>query len=222
VGQYRFNKDATPTDTDDQDDLPLVDYLTLDYEIPAFVQGIYKKAKTKKIPFTDALDSFLEEREDQLSPQELKKVRQTYIAYAKKNLPAAQINEGLTKEELTPQIASLTQYMGSNGLNLKPYPKVKFIGNDQENADDLFGRTAYYDPNAKLVVLYTLNRHPKDILRSYAHELVHHHQNLNGTLQGYQTTNTNEDGDLDRIEREAYENGNILFRNWEDSIKNDN
>lgn len=222
VGQYRFDKDATPTDTDDQDGLPLVDYLTLDYEIPAFVQGIYKKAKTKKIPFTDALDEFLEEREDQLSPQELKKVRQTYIAYAKKNLPAAQINEGLTKEELTPQIASLTQYMGSNGLNLKPYPKVKFISNDQENADDLFGRTAYYDPNAKLVVLYTLNRHPKDVLRSYAHELVHHHQNLNGTLNHGQTTNTNEDGDLDKIEREAYENGNILFRNWEDSIKNDN
>ena len=58
------------------------------------------------------------------------------------------------------------------------------------------------------------------ILRSYAHELIHHHQNLNGTLDHSQTTNTNEDGDLDRIEREAYEQGNILFRNWEDQIKN--
>ena len=28
------------------------------------------------------------------------------------------------------------------------------------------------------------------------------------------------DDALDKIEREAYENGNILFRNWEDSIKN--
>jgi hypothetical protein len=65
-----------------------------------------------------------------------------------------------------------------------------------------------------------MDRHPKDILRSYAHELVHHHQNLNNTLNHSQTTNTNEDDDLDRIEREAYETGNILFRNWEDSIKN--
>ena len=31
-----------------------------------------------------------------------------------------------------------------------------------------------------------------------------------------------EDGDLEKLEREAYENGNIMFRNWEDSIKNEN
>jgi len=123
-------------------------------------------------------------------------------------------------EDLTPQILSLTQYMASNGLNLKPYPKVKFIDNDGENANNLLGRTAYYDPNQQLVALYTMGRHPKDILRSYAHELVHHHQNLNNTLDHGQTTNTNKDDALDRIEREAYENGNILFRNWEDSIKN--
>jgi len=125
-------------------------------------------------------------------------------------------------QELTPQIASLTQYMGSNGLNLKPYPKIKFINNDVDNARDLLGRTAYYDPNQQLIALYTMGRHPKDILRSYAHELIHHHQNLNNTLDHSQTTNTNEDDALDRIEREAYENGNILFRNWEDSIKNEN
>ena len=124
------------------------------------------------------------------------------------------------KEDLTPQIASLTQYMGNNGLNLRPYPKVKFIDNDPENANDLLGRTAYYDPNQQLVALYTMGRHPKDILRSYAHELIHHHQNLSGTLNHSNTTNTNEDGNLEKIEREAYEEGNILFRNWEDSIKN--
>ena len=123
-------------------------------------------------------------------------------------------------QELTPQIASLTQYMSDNGLNLQPYPKIKFIDNDAENASDLLGRTAYYDPNQQLVALYTMGRHPKDILRSYAHELIHHHQNLSGTLNHSNTTNTNEDGALEKIEREAYEEGNILFRNWEDSIKN--
>ena len=66
-----------------------------------------------------------------------------------------------------------------------------------------------------------MGRHPKDILRSYAHELIHHHQNLSGTLNHSNTTNTNEDGNLEKIEREAYEEGNILFRNWEDSIKNE-
>ena len=130
------------------------------------------------------------------------------------------VKESFTNRDLMPSILSLTQYMGSNGLNLKPYPKLKFISNNKENAENILGRTAYYDPNQRLVDLYTMDRHPKDILRSYAHELVHHHQNLNNTLDHGQTTNTNEDGDLDRIEREAYETGNILFRNWEDSIKN--
>jgi hypothetical protein len=131
------------------------------------------------------------------------------------------VSENIFPEDLNPNIISLTQYMGSNGLDLKPYPKVKFIKNDIKNAEDLLGRTAYYDPNAQLVALYTMGRHPKDILRSYAHELIHHHQNLKGTLQFFQTTNTNENGDLEKIEREAYEEGNILFRNWEDQIKNE-
>ena len=121
---------------------------------------------------------------------------------------------------MSPQIISLTQYMDENGLDLKPYPKIKFINNDINNAKDIFGRTAYYDPNQQLIALYTMGRHPKDILRSYAHELVHHHQNINNTLDHGQTTNTNEDDNLDKLEREAYETGNILFRNWEDSIKN--
>ena len=102
------------------------------------------------------------------------------------------------KENMSPQIISLTQYMDENGLDLKPYPKIKFINNDINNAKDIFGRTAYYDPNQQLIALYTMGRHPKDILRSYAHELVHHHQNINNTLDHGQTTNTNEDDNLDQ------------------------
>jgi hypothetical protein len=58
------------------------------------------------------------------------------------------------------------------------------------------------------------------VLRSFAHEMIHHEQNLNRKLSNITTTNTNEGGDLDKIEREAYEKGNIMLRNWEDSIKN--
>ena len=130
------------------------------------------------------------------------------------------INEEM-ESDLHSHISSLTDYMAQHGdLNLKPYPKLEFIEDNKENASNIFGRTAYYMPSEQKVVLYTLDRHPKDVLRSYAHELIHHHQNLEGTLNHSNTTNTNEDGDLDKIEREAYENGNILFRNWEDSLKN--
>lgn len=117
-------------------------------------------------------------------------------------------------------IVSLTKYMLNNGMNISPLPKLKFIDNDKENAGELLGKTAYYNPLEKSITLYTLNRHPKDILRSYAHEMVHHVQNLENRLNDINTTNTNEDGALPEIEKEAYEKGNMMLRNWEDNIKN--
>ena len=115
---------------------------------------------------------------------------------------------------------SLTKYMIDNGMNIKPLPKIKVINNDAKNASNLLGKTAYYDPNNKSITLFTMNRHPKDVLRSFSHEMIHHEQNLDGRLNNIATQNTNEDGDLPEIEREAYEKGNMMLRNWEDSIKN--
>ena len=57
-------------------------------------------------------------------------------------------------------------------------------------------------------------------MRSFAHEMIHHKQNLEGRLGNISTSNTNEDSDLLDLEKEAYLEGNITFRNWEDSIKN--
>jgi hypothetical protein len=118
-------------------------------------------------------------------------------------------------------IPELSQYMYENGMNIKPFPSVKFITDDEVNAKDPLGITAFYDPANATIVLYTMGRHPKDILRSFAHEMVHHEQNLNKTIGTgkIKTTNTLEDDYLDKIEREAYEKGNIMFRNWTDSIK---
>jgi hypothetical protein len=115
---------------------------------------------------------------------------------------------------------SLSRYMIDNGMNIKPLPKIKVIDNDAENASNLLGKTAYYNPVEKSITLFTMNRHPKDVLRSFAHEMVHHMQNLEGRLNNISTQNTNEDGDLPEIEREAYEKGNMMLRNWEDNIKN--
>ena len=104
---------------------------------------------------------------------------------------------------------SLSRYMIDNGMNIKPLPKIKVIKDDEENASLLLGKTAYYDPNNQSITLYTMNRHPKDVLRSFAHEMVHHEQNLEGRLNNINTTNTNEDGNLPEIEKEAYEKGNL-------------
>lgn len=136
-----------------------------------------------------------------------------------KHLPEGKEQE---KFNYTPYIGSIIEYMLDEGMNIKPLPEVK-IRYDENEANNFFGKTAYYDPNNKEVVLYVMGRHPKDVCRSFSHEMIHHMQNMEGRLQGLAgTTNTNEDDVLQEIEKEAYLKGNITFRNWEDGLKNSN
>ena len=95
-----------------------------------------------------------------------------------------------------------------------------FLRQDIENSEDPLGKTAYYDPGKMSITLYVTQRHPKDILRSFSHELVHHNQNCNGQFndmkgemgEGYAQTNEH----LREMEGEAYLEGNLCFRDWED------
>ncbi len=50
-------------------------------------------------------------------------------------------------------------------------------------------------------MLCTEGRHPKDIVRSFAHEMIHHIQNLEGRLGNITTTNTQEDDNLNDIDK---------------------
>lgn len=121
--------------------------------------------------------------------------------------------------DYTPHLASILGYMLDQGMNITPFPEIK-IKKDPQEASNFFGKTAYYNPNNQEVVLYTLGRHPKDVCRSFTHEMIHHMQNIQGRLGNINTTNTNEDSHLQEIEDEAYLEGNRIFRNWEDSQKN--
>jgi hypothetical protein len=97
--------------------------------------------------------------------------------------PKLRVNENASYSQqinIIEKIAELTNYMIKKGMNIEPLPSMEFIDGDSENAKDFFGKTAYYDPNRKHIVLYTEGRHPKDIVRSYAHEMIHHIQNLEG------------------------------------------
>ena len=124
------------------------------------------------------------------------------------------------KFNYSPYIASILEYMIDQGMNITPLPDIK-VREDQEEASDFFGKTAYYRPDSMEVVLYTLGRHPKDVCRSFAHEMIHHIQNLEGRIGGgrINTSNVNEDEYLKEIEKEAYLKGNILFREWSDNYK---
>jgi hypothetical protein len=123
--------------------------------------------------------------------------------------------------DIIEKVADLTNYMIESGMNIEPLPSMEFIDGDTENAKDFFGKTAYYDPNRQHIVLYTEGRHPKDIVRSYAHEMIHHIQYLEDRLGDVSTTNTMEDDHLDKIEQEANLRGTMTFRNWTDSILNE-
>ena len=103
-------------------------------------------------------------------------------------------------------------------------PPSLHLVSDSENSAMPLGKTAYYDPQGMAITIYTDNRHTKDILRSLAHELVHHMQNENGMLndsgyhgEGYAQKNKN----LRSMESEAYEKGNLCMRDWEDQLKQD-
>lgn len=129
------------------------------------------------------------------------------------------LGEDLERFDYTPFIGSLLEYMIEQGMNIQPLPEIK-VRYDEEQAKNFFGKTAYYNPENKEIILYAAGRLPKDVVRSFAHEMIHHIQNLEGRLQGIRTSNTNEDSYLKEIEEQAYLEGNIIFRNWEDSLKN--
>ena len=116
-------------------------------------------------------------------------------------------------------IKELTKDMIRKGMNVTPLPKVIFKHSDISNAKDFFGKTAYYEPQSMSIVLYTEGRHPKDIVRSFAHEMIHHMQNVEDRLGNITTTNTQEDDRLNDLEAEANLKGTMTFRNWTDKMQ---
>ncbi|NNE31893.1 MAG: hypothetical protein HKN40_05935 [Winogradskyella sp.] len=199
----------------------IVRYVTLPKEIESNVQGLYLKAKKWRRPYDEVVDEYIKDFLKITNPADVSYVKNKWQKIAnERNLPSL-LNENASYSsdiDYKSLIKELTKYMIGNGWNIQPLPKVVFKHGDTENARDFFGKTAYYDPNTQTIVLYTEGRHPKDIVRSFSHEMVHHEQNLEGRLDNIYTTNTQEDDRLNDIEKEANLNGTMTFRNWTDSI----
>ena len=200
----------------------IVRYVTLPKEIESNVQGLYLKAKKWRRPYDEIVDEYIKDFLKITNPADVSYVKNKWQEVAKKrSLPSLlKENASYSKDiNIIEKCAQLTQHMIDKGYNIEPLPSVEFIDGDTENARDFFGKTAYYDPNEKKIVLYTEGRHPKDIVRSYAHEMIHHMQNLEDRLGNIQTTNTQEDDHLNNIEAEANLKGTMTFRNWTDSLE---
>jgi hypothetical protein len=123
--------------------------------------------------------------------------------------------------DILKHIDDFTRYMIYNGMNISPLPTLELRDGDRENAKNFFGKTAYYDPNEQHIVIYTEGRHPKDIVRSYAHEMIHHIQHLEDRLEDINTTDTTSSEHLTKLEKEANLRGTMTFRNWTDTILNE-
>ena len=122
--------------------------------------------------------------------------------------------EGITKDadSFKDAFKPIADFMKNEGLNVYPFPDIELKWDEQ---DGLFIKTGYYLPSEKKIVLFCKDRHPKDILRSYAHEMIHHMQNLNGDDLNFTSEDDVKDNEkLEKLESEAYLKGNIYFRKW--------
>tara|TARA_R110002110_G_scaffold370742_1_gene580727 strand:- start:18 stop:617 length:600 start_codon:yes stop_codon:yes gene_type:complete len=126
--------------------------------------------------------------------------------------------------ELESMITSYYPY-AKKRLGFEQDAGIVFLS-DPLNARKALGKTGYYDPSRYEISVYVDKRHPKDIMRSVSHELVHHAQNCRGEFEekhemgeGYAQV----DFHLRNMEIEAYMLGSgIVFRDWEDSVKTGN
>lgn len=108
------------------------------------------------------------------------------------------------------------QHIGFNN------PPRLFLKKDKDNAKNPLGKTAYYEPDSKSVYLYISDRHPKDILRSLGHELVHHQQHCNGMFDGSEYLGpgyAQKNPLMRKAEEEANQKGSMCLRDFEDMLK---
>lgn len=117
-------------------------------------------------------------------------------------------------------IESYLDFLENEGYNINPRPAIEL---DTTHQDGINIKTGYYSPEEKKVVVFVYHRHIKDIMRSFAHEMVHHMQNIrNPHMDWGFGGNLKDDPTLRGLEGEAYHVGNILFREWTEWLKSRN
>jgi len=133
--------------------------------------------------------------------------------------------------DLAAYTVSLILFIESLGVKMSPYPIVDFT-TDDKYSNDLLGLTGNFLDEQGIFYIWTTGRHVKDIMRSVAHELVHHNQYLNGvTLSSSEVEKYNDPywevkeiylkewEEYSYMEGDAFLRGNMLFRSWTDAIK---
>ena len=131
-----------------------------------------------------------------------------------------QNHSNIDLSSLEPHVQGMYNHFDQK-IGFKKPPTIHF-DSDPSNHHRVLGKTAYYDPQSLEIHVFTDGRHPKDMLRSIAHELIHHQQNEEDRLnvggymgEGYYLKNEA----MRELEQEAMLQGNALMREYEDTLK---
>jgi len=121
-------------------------------------------------------------------------------------LEQIKLTESKLNESETATIGEFIKYACKN-LEIQKVPRNLTLSYDTNAAREKrsFG---YFDPNNSKIWVYVGNRNMGDILRTLAHELVHHKQNEDGRIS-YESGKTGSD-----IENEANAKAGILLRDF--------
>ena len=111
------------------------------------------------------------------------------------------VNESLNKD-------LVKEFMRTcmNELELEQLPKITLSNNSQEAID--MRSWGGYMPGKKTIHIVTAKRHPADIFRTLAHELVHYKQDTEGRLKPDSGTTGSEE------ENEANSKAAVIMRNF--------
>ena len=126
----------------------------------------------------------------------------------------------MEKFNYKPYIKSLVNFMVKNEFTVKPLPDIVL---NTKKQDGFFINTGNYIHSENKITLYINGRHPKDVLRSLAHELIHHKQFADGRLtdEMCEEPEITKNDILTPFEGEAFLLGNLAFRTWTELNNNE-
>lgn len=157
----------------------------------------------------------------------MKKIKKfdEYLDSVKKN---GKINSGssfmIQGKDANKLASSLLDFMETEGVSFKKEdrPNIKFTRKKQKETP-FFRETGHYIDPTNEITIYTNGRSLKDCLRSLAHEIIHADQKINKGIEITKASNgiSGKSKDVENIEGDAYRRGNLIFRKWEESLKNE-
>ena len=116
------------------------------------------------------------------------------------------LDEEVTHKEFGPMLDSFVSF-ASDYLGIDSLPKIRY-----KESGESFASFGGYNPGTQEIVIQTKGRHPMDVLRTLAHELVHHKQKENGEIT---LKNAEESGKTgSKIERHANAEAGDMMRHF--------